>query len=153
MQAIPILKPATADGTSSQLRGYSFLKRQDQRVSFLGGIILAVLTLAAGISVYVVMQRQAESTLSNSLEASLQSNVRLFESQIDQALANTRAVTTRPFAIQNLQLLKSDPGNAIAPTELQRIAKSFLLAGFTAMSFYDVQGQRSGACGEFFPAA
>ena len=98
-----------------------FLKRQDHRVSFIGGLILAVLTLAAGISVYVVMQRQAESILSKSLEAALQSNVRLFESQIDQALANTQAVTTRPFLIQNLQLLESDPDNDTGAPNLQRI--------------------------------
>ena len=73
MHAIPIPKPATADGTSPQLGGYFFLKRQDHRISVIGGFILAVLTLAAGISVFVVMQRQAESLLSKSLEASLQS--------------------------------------------------------------------------------
>ena len=58
-----------------------FLERQDRKVSIIGGLILVVLTLAAGTSVYVVMQRQAEFILTKSLAASLQSNVRLFESQ------------------------------------------------------------------------
>ena len=108
MHAIPIPKPATANGTSPQLGGYFFLKRQDHRISVIGGLILVILTLAAGISVFVVMQRQAESLLSKSLEVSLQSNVRLFESRIDQALANTHTATVRPFAIKNLQLLASN---------------------------------------------
>ncbi len=116
------------------------LKLGKHGINIIGGLILVVLTLAAGISVYVVMQRQAESILSKSLEASLQSNVRLFESQIDQAMANTQAVTTRPFPIQNLQLLESEPDNATAKVELQRIVQSFLLAGFTGVSFYDVGG-------------
>lgn len=57
-----------------------FLKRQDHRVrvrvrvrvSVIGGLILAGLTLATGVSVYVVMLRQAESLPGKSLEASLQ---------------------------------------------------------------------------------
>ena len=125
------------------------LKRQDHRISIIGALILLTLTLAAGISVYIVMQRQAESMLSKSLEVSLQSNLRLFESQIDQAMANTQAVTTRPFPIQNLQLLESEPDNATGLYELQRIAKSFLLTGFTGMSFYDVRGHEVAQAGRF----
>ena len=126
-----------------------FLKLAKYRIDIIGGLILLALTLAAGISVYVVMQRQAESMLSKSLEASLQSNVRLFERQIDQALGNTRTVATRPFVIRNLQLLESDPGNAAVPAELQRIAKSFLPTGFTAMSYYDVRGNEVARAGQF----
>ena len=126
-----------------------FLKRQDRRISVIGGLILAVLTLAAGISVYVVMQRQAESILSKSLEASLQRDVHFSEMQIDHVLSNARTVTTRPYPIQNLQLLASDPGNATGAAELQLIAQSFLQTGFTAMSFYDVRGLEVARAGNF----
>ena len=149
MQKIPLPESATLDGTSSRLRGYFFLKRQDHRISVIGGFILAVLTLSAGISVFVVMQRQAESLLSKSLGVSLQSNVRLFENRIDQALARTLVVTTRLNPIKNLQLLTSEPGNATGLRELQRIAKSFLQTGFTAMSFYDVRGHEVARAGHF----
>ncbi len=125
------------------------LKREDRRISIIGGLVLVALTLAAGISVYVVMQRQAESILSRSLEASLQNKKHLFESQIDQGIASTRAVTTRLFPIQNLQLLDADPGNTKAQQEMQRIAQSFLLTGFAAMSFYDAQGNEVAHAGHF----
>ncbi len=125
------------------------LKREDRRISIIGGLVLVALTLAAGISVYVVMQRQAESILSRSLEASLQNKVLLFESQIDQGMVRTRAVTTRPFLIQSLQLLDAEPGNARGRHELQRIAQSFLLTGFTGMSFYDARGNEVARAGHF----
>ena len=126
-----------------------FLKNEDRRISIIGGLVLVALTLAAGMSVYVVMLRQAESILSRSLEASLQNKVHLFESQIDQGMASTRAVTTRLFPIQNLQLLDVEPGNATGRHELQRIAQSFLLTGFTGMSFCDARGNEVARAGRF----
>ena len=111
------------------------LKRQDRRISIIGALILVALTLAAGISVYVVMQRQAESLLSKSLGVSLQNNQRSFQNEIEQSLYGTQAEAKRPFAIQNLRLLASKPGNATAPADLQRIAQAALLTLFTGLSF------------------
>ncbi|MHB1676562.1 MAG: hypothetical protein ACYCSS_03340 [Sulfuriferula sp.] len=42
------------------------------RISLIAGIILLVVTLVAGISVFIVMQRHAETLLSQSLQSSLQ---------------------------------------------------------------------------------
>ena len=126
-----------------------FLKRQDRRISIIGGLILAGLTLAAGISVYLVMQRQEESLLGKSLEAALQSNVRFFESQIDQAISNTRAVTGHPYLVQNLQLLEAEPGNISGLVELQLIARSSLLGSLTGSSFYDIRGHEVARAGYF----
>jgi PAS domain S-box-containing protein len=126
-----------------------FLNLEKHRINIIGGLILVVLTLAAGISVFVVMQRQAEAKLGKSLEAARQSNVRLFESQIDQALSNTWTMTTRPFLIQNLQLLESEPGNATGRAELQRIAQSLPPTVFTGFSFYDVRGHEVARAGLF----
>lgn len=126
-----------------------FFKRQDHRISIIGGLLLMALTLVAGISVYIVMQRQAESVLSKSLQASLQSNVRLFESQIEHVLINARTVATRPYLIQNLKLLESTPDHPTAAVEMQRAAQSFLLTGFTGMFFYDAQGREVASAGTF----
>ena len=91
-----------------------FQLSKKNRIDIISALILVVLTLAAGISVYVVMQRQAKSLLSKSLEASLRSNVRLFESQIENALDKTKTVSTRPNLLNKMQLLFVNPNNAIA---------------------------------------
>jgi PAS domain S-box-containing protein len=126
-----------------------FPLRQDHKISFLGGLILLVITVAAGLSVFVVMQRQTESILSRSLQASLQSNVRLFESRVNEAVNEARTVATRPYMIQNLQLLESEPHHATAAAELQRAASSFLQTGLTGLSFYDVRGREVAHAGQF----
>lgn len=126
-----------------------FLEREDRRISLIGGLILMVLTLIAGISVYVVMQRQAESILSSSLETSLQHSVLLFESLIEQGGAGTLTVTTRPFLIQNLQLLDADPADATGRSELLQIVQSFLRTGFTGLAVYDARGNEVAHAGSF----
>ena len=131
------------------MENHFLLKLEKHRINIIGGLILVVLTLVAGISVFVVVQRQMESLLSKSLEVALQSNMRLFESQIDQAMADMQAVTIRPYPILNLQLLESKPGNATGLAELQRIAKLSLLTGFTGMSFYDIRGHEVVRAGLF----
>jgi len=106
-------------------------------------------SIAAGIAVYVVMERQMESVLSRSLQTALQSNARLFESQINRALTDARTVATRPFLVQTLQTLETTPDDATALLAMQRAATSFLPTGFKGMSFLDAAGREVGRAGSF----
>lgn len=112
-------------------------QHDSHHIGIVGGLILVALTLTSGIAVYIVMQRQAEAILVRSLEASLQSDRRLFESEIGAGITNALTVSTRPFVIHNLQLLKAEPGNADGRHALQQIADSFLPTGFSGVSFRD----------------
>src|SRR5512139_342221 len=108
--------------------GEDFLRRkiEDLRISLVGGLILAALTLLSGYLVYVVMQQQAESVLGHSLESSLLNNQRFFSTQIGQNIGSALAISQRPFAVRNLQLLDKQPNNIRAQQELKRIAQSLL---------------------------
>ncbi len=117
----------------------------------MGGLILLATSIAAGIAVYVVMERQAESVLSRSLQTALQSNARLFESQIHQALTDARTVATRPFLVQTLQTLATTPDDPAALLAMQRAATSFLPTGFRGMAFLDAGGREVARAGSFSP--
>ncbi|MBW8458653.1 MAG: EAL domain-containing protein [Thiobacillus sp.] len=120
---------------------------ESHRISIIGGLILVALTLASGIGVYAVMQRQLESILVRSLEASLQSDRRLFESEINAGVIDALTVSTRPFVILNLQQLMAEPGNDASRHALQKIADSFLPAGLTGVSFYDTHNNEIARAG------
>lgn len=112
---------------------------ESYRIGMIGGLILVALTLASGIGVYAVMQRQVESILVRSLEASLQSVRRMFESEISTGVTDSLTVSSRPFMVLNLKQLKTAPGNAANRQALQQIADSFLPTGLTGISFYDLR--------------
>lgn len=124
-------------------------QHEDRRIGIIGGVILTVLTLATGISVYVVMQHRAEAILCKTLEASLHSYRRLFESQIQQGVINSLTISTRPFVIRNLTLINADPGNTQAQSELQRIADLFLPTGSMGVAFFNLRGDQVARAGRF----
>ncbi|MDO8438126.1 MAG: ATP-binding protein [Nitrosomonadaceae bacterium] len=125
------------------------LIRDDRKISIIGGLLLMGLTLATGIAVYGVMRQQIESTLGRGLDVALQGKARLFESQIAEGLASTRALATRPFLVQSMQQLNAQPDNANALHDLERNVDSLTQAGFSAATVYDVHGNELAQVGRF----
>ncbi|HQT27420.1 MAG TPA: cache domain-containing protein, partial [Burkholderiales bacterium] len=125
------------------------MKRHEQSISLIGFLILMILTLATGISVYMVMLHQTESLLSKSLATSLKNNAYLVESQIEQGVEDTRMISTRPFIIDSLKRIESDNEDPKSRVDLQRIAQSFLSHGFRGVSFYDREDHALASAGRF----
>ena len=130
-----------------------FLKLDEYRIGLVGFLILMTLTVVTGISVYAVMQHQAESMLSKSLEISVKRNVDLLDSQIAQAMDDTRRFAVGSPVIDNLIQLNAVGGNIKSRTDLQRIAElfrgcsEFCVNGFSINSIKSVlqTGWRSGS--------
>ena len=123
--------------------------QEDFRISLIGGLILAVLTMAAGVSAYLVMQREAKSILDRNLSVSLQSDVRLFEQEIQERIRRSVTVATRPFVVDSLKGVDVHPDNTQARANLQRIVRSFLPTGLTAVALYDQKGRLVARAGSF----
>lgn len=122
---------------------------ESRRITVLGGLILVVLTVIAGVVVYGIMERQTESILSTSLKLSLKSRASLFESKLRTRLHGVVTVATRPFLVQQIKRIAADPGDAKAKFFLQRGVDSFLKTGFSALAIQDAQGRRVVSAGRF----
>ena len=122
-------------------------------ISILGGLLLVALTVAIGVSVYVVMERRAESLLTQSLAASLEDRVGLVKDQISQLLISTRIIATRPALIAAVRRIDRVPQANPSRVLLQRGARSFLVGyGLTAISFRTVQSGEVARAGSFLAA-
>lgn len=119
------------------------------KISIAGSLLLIGLTLLSGFSVYKVMRSQIESTLGKGLEVALQGKERLFESQVEEGLADTYAVTTHPFLIKALQEINAQPDSADAIRIMKRDVDSLLLANFTAAFITDIRGNKIMRAGKF----
>lgn len=126
-----------------------FLNVMTNKIIISGGLLLVGLTLAAGIAVYQVMRPQIETTLKRGLEVALQGKVRLFESQIEEGLASTHAVVTRPLLIQALQQHDTQQDNTNVSRDMKRNIDALLQAGFTAAAIYDKHGNEIIQAGHF----
>jgi len=110
---------------------------------------MAVLTLCAGILVYLVMQRQSENFLSKGLELALQVRVQHLVDTIDSEINKSTTIATRPVLIEQMQHLNSDKTDPAMQAFFQRAAQSFLPQGFSAVAFYDHDGNEIVRAGEF----
>jgi len=122
---------------------------QARRITYLGALILIALTVVTGVVVFAIMRRQAEATLSTSLQLSLQSRARLFQAKLDNRLHDVTTIATRPFLVQQLKQINTGEPAPKAKFYLQRGIGSFLKTGFSALEIYDAQGRKIVRAGEF----
>ena len=111
-------------------------KIHQPQIVLIAGIILIVVTLLAGVTVFVVMQRHAEALLSKSLQSSLQSRVQLTETEIQAGFDRTVLISTRPLLIDQLQLIDARGDGTAARNKLDMATRSFLQNGLTAIALY-----------------
>ncbi|MDP1558708.1 MAG: EAL domain-containing protein [Nitrosomonas sp.] len=116
-----------------------FLTHDERRISFIGGLTFTILTLAAGLSVFNIMQEQTKSILSKSLEIVLDNKVNLLEHQIEQGLLETQSATTRLFLIQHLQLAQIPSTKNKGLLGLKESAGGLLRANFSGVGIYDAE--------------
>ncbi|GMR15714.1 MAG: hypothetical protein BMS9Abin31_0001 [Gammaproteobacteria bacterium] len=123
---------------------------EERRISYIWGFILAALILLAGIAVYTLMEGQAKTNLSKSLEALLQNKVHLFENNINQGqgIDSTDGISHRYPLIEALEKY-----NKLSPSKsnqvLQKIAESFINKKFLAVSIYNAKGEELAMAGQF----
>ncbi len=111
------------------------------KISLMGFLILAVVTVVTGITVYVVTQRQAELLLGKGLQVTLQNGVHQMNDQIQWGLGNADMIATRPSVIDALKRINANPEDFQTRESLNRIATSFISHGFTGVAFFSGNGQ------------
>lgn len=118
------------------------IEHDDYKISIAGGLLVVGLILTAGISVYSLMRSEIESSLSRGIKVALKGKALFLESQFEEGLTGAYAASNHPFLIQALQQLNAQPDNANAMRDMKREIDSLLLAGFTALAVYDINGNK-----------
>src|SRR3569833_2575660 len=94
-------------------------KRQP-RISLIAGIILVFVAMLVGVSVFIIMQRQAQELLSNNLQISLQTRMQLTQNEIRAGYDRSIIIATRPLLIGQMQLVTSGKNDGTARETLQK---------------------------------
>jgi signal transduction histidine kinase len=106
-------------------------------------------TLLAGVTVFMLMQRHAEQLLDKSLQSSLQNRVRSAEAEIRASFAGMTLAATRPRFIDLVQRLNTDAGDVAARSIIKEVALSFLPAGLNAIAVFGKDGRELARAGTF----
>jgi diguanylate cyclase (GGDEF)-like protein/PAS domain S-box-containing protein len=126
-----------------------FTLRDDHRISLAGMLIMVVLTLTAGVTVFIVMQRQAEAVLAKSLALVLQVRVERLNEALQRGITSTTEITTRPLFGRALQGLDDRDLSEKRQADLLGIAQSLVPAAFSAFALDDEHGNSVLQLGHF----
>lgn len=124
-------------------------KSDQPQIVLVAGIILVIVALLVGISVFIVMQRHAEQLLDNNLQSALQNRMQLTQTEVSAGFGKTTVAVTRPRLIDLVQRLNTDAQDETARTLLNEVALSFLPTGLTAIAVFGKDGRELARAGHF----
>jgi signal transduction histidine kinase/ActR/RegA family two-component response regulator len=127
-----------------------YLKSYNPRIVLIAGIIVTVITLLAGASIFAVMERHAYELQSKNFQLSLDSRIQLIASEIGTAFNKAQLIATNSPLIDILELVNKDTDAIATRILLNKAARSF--AGkndFMATAFSGENGQIISRAGSF----
>lgn len=110
---------------------------------------MVVLTLTAGVTVFIVMQRHAEAVLAKSLALALQVRVERLDDALERGIDSATEITTRTLFVRTLQGLDDGTPGAERQADLLGIAQALVPARFAAFALDDQHGNRVLQLGQF----
>ena len=126
--------------------------KEDDQIAFLGGTILAVIALAAGIMSFAILQDKVQALVSDNLLAALSRRADMFRELIQLREMNARIAATRPAVLGNLRVIHSGRDDGANLANVQAVVESFLKEGFSGIAYSDVSGRVVASGGKFAQA-
>ena len=128
--------------------------RDDKKISLIGGVILLVIAISAGLAGFVLMANTTRDVLNNSLMISLEHRARSFQTFIDHAVESANLASTRPrFNI----LMAKHAQEGLTDTELREVQKILddiiKNTPIVALVVHDLRGNILGERGELIADA
>lgn len=127
----------------------AYRKTHQPRIDLVAGIILTVVTVVVGVTVFIVMERYAEKLLTKSLQSALQDRIQLTQIEIATGFERTEAVATRPLLIDQVHDMNAGKDADVVMRNIDRVAQSFLVRGFSAVAVFDQNGRELASVGSF----
>ena len=126
--------------------------REDDRVTFVGGAILAAVALATGVASFAILQGRVQALASNNVLAALTNRTETLQDLIELREVTAQIAATRPGVLRNLRVIRAgkDDGSNIA--NVNAVVDGFVQQGFSAIAYYDVDGKVIARSGEFVRA-
>lgn len=122
---------------------------KQNKIVLVAGLILITVTILVGMAVFYVMQRNAQTLLSHSLQLAEKNNSTLAESEIRQGFQKGMTVATRPFLINQVLRMNRHTNDDATLDTLRRGTHSFLATGLSAIALLNKDGRMLAHAGTF----
>ncbi len=122
---------------------------QDKKITFIGGAIVLLFGLVAGLAVSGLWARTTTRVIEDSLRISLSNRIRTYRTAVENALSEARLINSQPRLNRLMGEIAKSPGNALKREEINGILDSILSGtGISGVAIYDRAGHEIGQRGE-----
>jgi len=126
--------------------------REEDRITYVGAMVLAAIALAAGIVSFAVLQDRVQTLVSGNVHAELTRRTDMFRDLIELREINARIAATRPAVIRNLRAIHAGRDDSSDLANVKAVVDSFLKQGFSAIAYHDADGKVIASGGAFAQA-
>jgi PAS domain S-box-containing protein len=114
----------------------AFEEHEDQRINFIGGGLIVIVAVIAGISGFSLLARHTERIALHSLTIELDGQIRALENMLADRVADVELFAQAPSLLQRLELLKTEPTNAGVLEGLQNWTRAAMTRDVAAVGIY-----------------
>jgi PAS domain S-box-containing protein len=114
----------------------AFEEHEDQRINFIGGGLIVVVAVTAGISGFSLLARHTERIALHSLTIELDGQIRALENMIADRVGDVELFAHAPSLLQRLELLEQDPADAEVIAALQNWTRAAMTRDVAAVGVY-----------------
>ncbi|SNS72900.1 PAS domain S-box-containing protein [Noviherbaspirillum humi] len=122
---------------------------EDEKVSLIGGAVLMLVALTAGIAISSTQYRTLEATLSETLQGALNRRINLFRHFLEQRHADALSIAVRHVTVDAASALAAAPTDAAAREGWRMAAEASLSTSITGISLMDLNGNVLARAGSF----
>ncbi len=123
--------------------------RDDEKIAIIGAGLLIVVGVTIGVGGFAFQQNTLEKTLSENLPTRLNSQITLFQSELNQIQDKAESAANRLLLIQLIRALNAEPQNKLLKEELASLIKRLSIGEVKAIAIYSSTQQKIIQLGDF----
>ncbi len=131
----------------------AFDEHEDQRINFIGGALIIIVAVVAGISGFALLARHTERIALHALMIELDGQLRALQNALDERMRDAQWVARMPALQQRLASLEANPDNSGLRDTLRGWAQRRVGGSLAAINVYSSEGSLLASAGDSWRAA
>jgi PAS domain S-box-containing protein len=132
--------------------GSPLFKRDDDRITFVGALVLAASIFAAGVGVFAVLVERVQGLATDNVAAALARRIDTVRDFIAVREVSARIAASRPAVIVNLRAIRASRDDGSHRDNVNAVADGFVQQGFSAITYRDADGRMVATGGKHISA-
>ena len=126
-------------------------KGEDVRLTRIAAIIMIVLSLASGLTGFIVLKQGTDQSLRDQLQQKAINSAESFSTSLERRFVLADKLLSFPVMAKDLETLPVTPNDAASLEHIRKVGSILIDLGFSGLQIQDRQGKEVFSLGDLFP--